>query len=149
MITIAIGADHRGYEHKYVIQAGVSLDITPIEWIDVGCYSTERTDYPLFARAVVNAIKTRQATAGIMICGTGVGMAIAANRFSHIYAGVAWNEESARRSKEEDNTNVLVLPSDFMIPSAAIPVVHAWLTAMFKDGRYAKRIAMIDTWGGL
>ena len=79
-----------------------------------------------------------------MLCATGVGMAIAANRFPNIYAGLAWNEEIARLSKEDDNVNVLVLPSDFVSNEQMIAMTRAWLSAQFNEGRYAKRIAMID-----
>lgn len=149
MFKIAIGSDHRGYEHKLVLQAGLSIETRHIEWIDVGAFSRERSDYPPFAHDVVDALKHNRATHGILICGSGVGMAVAANRFAHIYAGLVWNEESARRSKEEDNTNVLVLPSDFVSPSMCIAIASVWLEAQFKGGRYAQRIAMIDAWGGL
>ena len=149
MLSLAIGADHRGYEHKMVIQTGVTLQSTPLEWIDVGTFSPERTDYPPFARLVVDALQTQQAQLGILICGTGTGMAIAANRFQHIYAGVVWNEMVARRSREEDNINVLVIPSDFVTPEESISLVLAWLHASFKKGRYQDRIRMIDEWHGL
>ncbi len=111
MLTIAIGADHRGYEHKNVIQKGVSLDTTRIEWIDVGCFSKKRTDYPQFAFDVVQAIKSGKADCGILLCGTGVGMAIAANRFDKIYAAVVWDDITAARAKEEDNANILIATS--------------------------------------
>ena len=144
MMTIAIGADHRGYEHKMVIKTGFTLDIQPIEWIDVGTFTPERADYPPFAQAVVAAMKSKQAQYGILICGTGTGMAIAANRHSNIYAGVAWDEVVARRCREEDNVNILVIPSDFVTPAESISLVSAWLNASFKGGRYAQRIDMID-----
>lgn len=149
MLTIAIGADHRGYDHKMVIQTGVSLDAQHIEWVDVGTFSPERTDYPPFAYSVVQSIKSQQAMLGILICGTGAGMAIAANRFAHIYAAVVWDETVARRCREEDNINILVIPSDFVTPAQSIPIVLAWLSASFKGGRYAQRISMIDAWKGL
>lgn len=149
MLTIAIGADHRGYDHKMVIQTGVSLETKPIEWIDVGTFSPERSDYPPFAHAVVSSLRSKQAQLGILICGTGAGMAIAANRFAHIYAGVAWDEMIARRLREEDSVNVLVIPSDFVTPAESIPIILSWLNGTFKGGRYADRIRMIDEWKGL
>lgn len=149
MITIAIGADHRGYEHKMVLQAGLHQETQHINWIDVGCFSPERTDYPPFARAVVDAMRAGTAHCGILLCGTGTGMAIAANRFSGIYAGVVWNDTVARRCKEEDNVNVLVIPTDCVSPAESIQLVNAWLSSTFKGGRYHERIAMIDAWKGL
>ena len=78
MLKIAIGSDHRGYLHKAVIQQGVTFETKRIEWIDVGCFSAERTDYPPFAYDVVQAMKSKRADAGILLCGSGVGMAVAA-----------------------------------------------------------------------
>lgn len=149
MLKIAIGADHRGYQHKAVLQHGVTLETKRIEWIDVGCYSADRTDYPPFAYDLVQAIKLGRAELGILLCGTGVGMAIAANRFENIYAAVVWNTETARRSKEEDNANVLSLPADYLTPEQSIELVIAWLEAKFRGERYAQRINTINSWGGL
>jgi ribose 5-phosphate isomerase B len=149
MLTIALGTDHRGYDYKLVIQNGVSLETKHINWIDVGAFSAERSDYPSFAVSVVRAVRSGQAHAGILLCGTGIGMAIAANRFEGIYAGVAWNAEVARRAREEDHVNILVLPADYITPAQSIPIIQAWLEATAKSGRYADRIAMIDKLEGL
>jgi ribose 5-phosphate isomerase B len=149
MIKIAIASDHRGFEHKAVIQQGVSGDEAKIEWIDVGCFSKERTDYPPFAYEAVQLIKNGKADLGVLVCGTGVGMAIAANRFAHIYAAVVWDEITAIRAKEEDKANVLSLPADYITPAQAVAMVNAWLQATFLQGRYQERIAMIDRWKGL
>ena len=149
MIKIAIGSDHRGFEHKAVIQQGVSLETKHIEWIDVGCFSQERTDYPPFAYDVVQAMRSGRADFGILLCGTGVGMTIAANRFDRIYAALVWDIQTAQRSKEEDNANVLSLPADYITPQQAIEITLVWLNAQFKGNRYQKRIDMINAWGGL
>lgn len=149
MLKIAIGSDHRGYTHKAVIQQGVTLETKRIEWIDVGCFSAERTDYPPFAYDVVQAMKTNKADMGILLCGSGVGMAIAANRFDKIYAAIVWDTQTAARAKEEDNANILSLPADYITPEQAIEMVIVWLNAEFLGNRYQKRITMIDTWGGL
>lgn len=149
MLKIAIGTDHRGFEHKNVIQNGVSIEQKHIEWIDVGCYSTQRVDYPHFAFDVVELMKTKKADLGILLCGTGVGMAIAANRFAGMRAGVVWDKDTAQRAKEEDDVNILVLPADFLTPEQAVQLVLVWLNAQFKGGRYAQRLQMIDTWSGL
>ena len=116
-----------------------------ISWIDVGAFNEERSDYPLFAQLVCKEIVQGNAKFGVLVCGTGVGMAIAANRFRGIYAALAWNEHVARLSKEDDNANVLVLPSDFVSPEESIAMIRAWLSAKFQAGRYQQRLAMIDT----
>ncbi len=120
MLKIAIGSDHRGYQHKAVIQQGVTIETKRIEWIDVGCFNAERTDYPPFAYDVVQAMKSKRADIGILLCGSGVGMAIAANRFDKIYAALVWDIITAARSKEEDNANILSLPADYITPEQAI-----------------------------
>lgn len=148
MLKIAIGTDHRGFDHKNIIQSGVSLESKHIEWIDVGCYSKERTDYPHYAFDVVQLIKDKKVDLGILLCGTGVGMAIAANRFAGMRAGVVWNEITAQRAKEEDDVNILTIPADFMTPEQAVKLVMIWLDAQFKGGRYQERIEMINKWNG-
>lgn len=139
-MKIAIGADHRGFLHKEFIKK----HMTTIEWIDVGTDNEERTDYPIFSNKVVNLIATYEVQYGVLICGTGGGMAIAANRYKEMYAVVAWNKQVAQRCKQEDNTNILVLPSDFITYDDGVIMVNTWLEQEFKGGRYADRIAMID-----
>lgn len=144
-ITIVIGVDHRGYQMKEFLKKQLVIPQMTISWLDVGAYSEQRSDYPEFAIAACTALLEGKADVGILICGSGVGMAITANRFSKIYAALAWNDTVARLSREDDNSNVLVLPSDFVTNEQAISMVIAWLTADFKNGRYKQRIAMIDS----
>jgi len=149
MLKIAIGTDHRGYDHKNVIQNAVTIELQPIEWLDVGCFSIERTDYPHYAFEVVELLKNKKADIGILLCGTGIGMAIAANRFAGMRAGVVWNDITAQRAKEEDDVNILTLPADFLTPEQAVQLVMIWLNGQFKGDRYQKRIEMINKWSGL
>lgn len=139
-MKIAIGADHRGFLHKEFIKE----HMPSIEWIDVGTYNQDRTDYPIFSDKVIDLIHTRAVQLGVLICASGGGMAIAANRHKYIYAVVAWNVDIARQCKQEDNANVLVLPSDFVSCDDAVVMITEWLAQEFKGGRYAERIAMID-----
>ncbi|HLW73042.1 MAG TPA: RpiB/LacA/LacB family sugar-phosphate isomerase [Candidatus Babeliales bacterium] len=139
-MKIAIGADHRGFLHKEFIKEHASS----IEWIDVGTHNQDRTDYPIFSDKVVQLMVTHAVDAGVLICASGGGMAIAANRHKNIYAVVAWNSEVARQCKQEDNANILVLPSDFISCNDAVEMINQWLAQEFKGGRYAQRIAMID-----
>ncbi|HLJ31599.1 MAG TPA: RpiB/LacA/LacB family sugar-phosphate isomerase [Candidatus Babeliales bacterium] len=139
-MKIAIGTDHRGFLHKEYIKQ----HMRNIEWIDVGTYDQERTDYPLFADKVVKLMLFEGIEAGVLLCASGGGMAIAANRYKYIYAVVAWNVEIARQSKQEDNANVLVIPSDFVSCEDTVAMIQEWLGQEFKDGRYGERIAMID-----
>lgn len=148
-ITIAIGTDHRGYDYKNLLIALKELSHHTIEWIDVGCMSAERCDYPEFAFKVVQHIKTEVADFGILLCGSGIGMSIAANRFAGIYAGLAWNQEIAIQSRSDDSCNVLVIPADYLTSDQLIALVTSWLATTPKEGRYRARIEQIDAWGGL
>lgn len=144
IINIVVGADHRGYAMKEYLKQTQLSTIYNLEWVDVGAYNDERSDYPFFAQEVAKLIVAGKASLGILLCGTGIGMAIAANRFKGIYAGLVWNEEVARLSKEDDNVNVLVLPSDFVSLNDAEKMVNVWLHASFKGEEYRERLCMID-----
>lgn len=143
-ITIAIGADHHGFALKKSLKEVGGMGGYSVSWIDVGGYSDERSDYPEFAIKAIEAMKFGDADAAVLICGTGAGMAIAANRYHGIYAALAWDLTTARRAKEDDHANILVLPSDYIHDELAQDMVTAWLLAEFKQGRYAERIKMID-----
>ncbi len=145
MIRIAIGTDHRGYKLKNKLIEKSTIGSHEINWIDVGTNSSERTDYPLYARKVVELLN-KEADLGILLCGSGIGIAIAANRYKGIYAGLVWNETLARVAKEHDNVNVLVLPADYISDQQAIVMIDAWLSTPFKGGRYQERLEQIDEW---
>jgi len=146
-MIIALGADHRGYHLKEFLKQQSLLGSTHVTWLDVGAFDGERSDYPVFAERACNALLAGKAEYGILLCGTGVGMAIAANRFKGIFAAVAWNETIARASKEDDNANVLVLPADDLSEEQTQCIVSAWLSAKFKEGRYRERVSQIDQLG--
>lgn len=148
-MKISIGCDHRGYELKHTIITTFSERAAqPLEWVDVGAYSMERSDYPSFARKVYTSITDKSSEFGILICGSGIGMAIAANRFKGVYAALCWNEEIARIAYEDDGVNVLVLASDFVSETSNIAIVatmlDSWNSKTFKEGRYRQRLEMID-----
>ncbi len=138
---IAISADHRGFLLKQYLMAQGET----IEWSDYGTNTLERTDYPLFVPPVVEALRAGHVDYGILICGTGVGMAIAANRYKGIYAGLVWNGEVARKAKEDDNITILVLPADYLTEQEALHCVRVWLETSFKEGRYQERLSLIDS----
>lgn len=142
-MNIAIGADHRGFECKAYLKQYVVGKDDPIVWIDVGAFDDERSDYPVFAEAVSLSMLKGEAERGVLICGSGVGMAIVANRYHSLLAGVAWNEEVACQGREHDKTNILVIPSDFVTKEQAVALVNTWLEAEFKGGRYQERVDMI------
>ena len=139
---IAIGSDHVGYPLKEEIKT--LLDELGCEYQDFGAHSMERTDYPLFAREVTSAISSKEADAGILICGTGVGMAITANKIKGIRAVVCSEPYSAMLSRQHNNTNVLALGSRVVGPELAKMIVKAWLETEFEGGRHASRLEIIS-----
>jgi len=139
---IAIGGDHVGYPLKEEIKK--YLDELGYTYHDFGTHSAERTDYPLFAREVTSAISSQQADLGILICGTGVGMAITANKVKGIRAVVCSEPYSAMLSRQHNNTNVLTLGSRVVGPELARMIVKAWLESEFEGGRHASRVEMIS-----
>ena len=148
-MKIAIGSDHRGVAQKEYLQQNVEYH-TEIQWIDVGCFTvSDRCEYPMYARAVCNKIQLGSVDRGILLCGSGIGMAVAANRFKFIYAALVWNEEIARLSREHDHANVLVIGSDFVTNAQVAIMVKAWILAKKQKGRYEERIKMINAWGGV
>lgn len=145
-MKIAIGADHRGFEHKEFIKKHVAqVGAQRYTWIDVGAFDEVRSDYPIFADLVAHKVASHEVDRGVLLCGSGIGMAVVANRYPGIYAGVVWNEKIAHMSREHDKVNVLVMPSDFVTPELAVAMVTRWLEAEFLGGRYQERIDMIDS----
>jgi ribose 5-phosphate isomerase B len=139
---IAIGSDHVGYPLKEEIKK--FLEELGFDYQDFGAHSTERTDYPLFAKDVTNAITSKQADAGILICGTGVGMSITANKVKGIRAVVCSEPYSAMLSRQHNNTNVLALGSRVIGPELARMIVKVWVEAEFEGGRHASRLEIIS-----
>ncbi len=114
--------------------------------INCGCEKPERCDFPTFAQAVCqNVLLDPKNNRGILICGSGVGMSIAANRFKGIYAALCWSKTIARHARDSDNANVLVLASLETDATLAVQLVSIFLSTEFKGGDYATRLAMIDT----
>lgn len=138
---IAIGSDHRGYALKTVLVE----QINTVLWFDSGAYDAQPSDYPIYATKVRDMMVQKEVDRGILLCGSGIGMTIMANRFEGIYAGLVWNKEVAVQSRAHDNTNVLVLPADYLSHEQALEIVALWLVTPFSaKERYKKRIAEID-----
>ncbi len=135
---IAIGADHAGFEEKEKVKK--VLDELGVEYEDVGTFSTESVDYPDFAEKVGEKIESGESEQGILVCGSGIGVAIAANKMHGVRAAQAWNEETARLSRQHNNANVLTIGAR-VVPHEEIPkIVKAWLDAKFEGGRHAGRV---------
>jgi len=142
---LAIGTDHRGFALKNELIKKNMIGEHTIEWHDVGTFTPERTDYPIYAKKVVDLMHNKTVERAVLLCGSGIGMVIAADRFKGIYAGIAWNETVARAAIEDDNVNVLALPVDYIKADDVPGIINAWLSASFKNGRYAERLAMVDS----
>ena len=138
---IAIGADHGGYKLKEEIKK--YLDEVGIEYKDYGCYSEERTDYPVFGKQVVKAVQSKEAEKGILICGTGFGMTILANKYKGIRCASCWNEEVAKLLKAHNDANIIALPGRFLETSQAVVILRTWLATEFMGGRHTDRLQMI------
>ncbi len=144
-MKIAIGADHRGFNHKeYLKQHARDVD-----WVDVGAFNSERSDFPIFVEKVCQALLRQEVQAGVLLCGSGVGMSIMANRYAHIYAALVWNEEVARKSREHNHANILVIPADFIPHEETVIMLDAWRNARPLNDKYKERIDMIDAIGGV
>jgi ribose 5-phosphate isomerase B len=138
---VALGSDHVGYELKEAIKA--YLTALGVECPDFGTDSKDRTDYPRFAEQVAQSVVSGKAERGILICGTGVGMSIAANKLPGIRAVVCSEAYSAVLSREHNDTNVLALGARVVGPGLARTIVEAWLRASYEGGRHARRLEMI------
>ncbi|MBA3352156.1 MAG: ribose 5-phosphate isomerase B [Blastocatellia bacterium] len=138
---IALAADHAGYEEKESIKK--TLDELGVEYVDMGTDSSDSVDYPDYARKVAEAVSNGAFEQGLLVCGSGTGMAIAANKVKGVRAAVAWNEDIARLARQHNDANVLALPARFMSDDEAGKVLKAWFAADFEGGRHAKRVEKI------
>lgn len=138
-MKIALGADHGGYDLKEEIKQ--TLTDLGHEVEDVGCYSVESVDYPDIADTVSAKIVEGSCEAGILICGTGIGMSIAVNREPKIRAALCHDEYSARMSREHNNANVLCLGARVTGAGTADSIVRVWLNSSFIGGRHQRRVA--------
>lgn len=140
--TIAIGNDHVALEMKREIIA--HLQQKGYEVIDFGTHTAERCDYPVYGELVANAVAAGQANRGILICGTGVGISLAANKVRGIRAVVCSEPYTARFSRQHNNTNILAFGARVIGVELAKMIVDVWLDAAFEGGRHQTRIDMID-----
>ncbi|MGN0252108.1 MAG: ribose 5-phosphate isomerase B [Oliverpabstia sp.] len=141
---IAIGCDHGGYELKKEILA--YLDQKGIEYKDFGCDSTASVDYPVYARKVAHAILDGSCEKGILICGTGIGISIAANKIPGIRAALCTDCFCAQATREHNDANILALGGRVVGPGLAIKIVQTFLETPFSnDERHKRRIHLIES----
>ena len=140
--TIAIAADHGGVELKSAIIS--ALKDRGIEVFDFGTNGSESVDYPDYAQAVAKSIVDGQSEAGILVCGSGIGMSIAANRFPEVRAALAHDRLSAELCRQHNNANVLCLGARIVGDAKALDCVDAFISTEFEGGRHALRVAKMS-----
>ncbi len=140
-MRIAIGADHAGYALKETLVA--YMRERGLEVLDFGTHSSDSVDYPDYARAVAEAVARGDADFGVLICGTGVGMSIAANKVPGIRAAAVSDVYSARMSRAHNDANILCMGGRVVGPGLAIEILETWLRTPFEGGRHARRLEKI------
>lgn len=140
-MKIGIGNDHVAYQLKLEIME--YLKGSGYEVIDFGHHNEERTDYPIYGEAVANAVISKKIDCGILICGTGVGISISANKVNGIRAVVCSEPYTAMLSKQHNNTNILAFGARVVGSELAKMIVDSWLKAEYEGGRHANRVDMI------
>jgi len=142
-MKIALGADHGGFELKEKVKA--HLIKNGYEVLDLGTNSCDSVDYPEFGHAVGNVVAEKKAEFGIVICGTGIGISIAANKVAGIRAALCTNTTMARLTREHNNANILAMGGRIIGDVLALEMVDVFLTTEFQGGRHEKRIDKIET----
>lgn len=154
-MTVYIACDHAGLDLKLK----VITSLPDVQWKDMGTHNADSVDYPDYANKVCQELvkvelqnqksgvqdSLQGPAMGVLICGSGQGMAIRANRFSQIRAALCWNEDIARLSREHNNANVIALSARFSSPDSAIKMIQTFLKTPFEGGRHQKRVEKLST----
>lgn len=140
--TIPIASDHAGFELKAKLVA--QLDKMGYDVQDLGANSEAPSDYPDYAHPLAEEVSSGRAKRGILLCGSGIGVDIVANRYPHVRAALSWMPEIAELSRKHNDSNVLVLPARFVSDYEASEIVTTWLNTKFEGGRHARRVNKID-----
>ncbi|MEO7538397.1 MAG: ribose 5-phosphate isomerase B [Pyrinomonadaceae bacterium] len=141
-MKIALAADHAGFEEKEKLKK--TLEEIGIDYIDMGTNSPESVDYPDYAQKVGEAVARGDVDQGLLVCGSGTGMAIAANKVHGVRAAVAWNEEIARLARQHNNANVLSLAARYTPPGEIDKIIKTWFSTDFEGGRHERRVEKIE-----
>lgn len=140
-MKIAIGSDHAGYEYKtriiqYLIEQGIEMK-------DFGTLSTDSVDFPDFAHPTASAVENGEVDFGILICGSGQGVNMTANKHQGVRSALCWNTDIARLTREHNNANIIALPARFVAFEYAIEMIEVFLKTPFEGGRHEKRVVKI------
>ena len=142
MLKIAVASDHGGFALKekvkeHLVQRGFEVD-------DLGIHSEESVDYPVYGKACGEAVASGKADLGVVVCGTGIGISIAANKVKGIRCGLCTSVEMAHLTKQHNNANILALGGRTTEPELALKIVDEWLDTEFEGGRHQRRVDMLD-----
>jgi ribose 5-phosphate isomerase B len=140
--VIPIGADHAGFALKERLKQ--ELRTLGFEPLDLGTNSADSTDYPDYAHPVAEQVERGAVRRGVLLCGTGLGMAYAANRHHGVRAAVAWTPEVARLARAHNDANILVLPARMISEQEGLAILRAWLNEPFEGGRHQRRVDKIE-----
>ena len=141
-MKIAIGCDHGGYLLKQDIL--IWLEENDYEFEDFGCYSTESVDYPIYAEKVARAVASGECEKGIVICTTGIGVSMAANKVKGIRCALCGDSYSAEMTRRHNDANVLAMGAGIIGPNMAKKITEVFLTTAFEGGRHARRVGLLD-----
>lgn len=140
-LPVAIGADHAGYEYKELLKG--MLENLGWTVIDKGTHSLDSVDYPDFAHPVAAAVEQGLAGFGVLICGSGEGVCITANKHAGVRAALCWNNEVAQLSRQHNNANVICMPARFVSVDLAKEMLHSFINTAFEGGRHENRVNKI------
>ena len=141
-MIIAIGSDHGGYRLKEEVKK--YLDEKDIEFVDLGCDGEEAVDYPDIASKVAKAVQSKKYDQGILICRSGIGMSIVANKFKGIRCALCHNEYTAKYARLHNNANILAMGADDLTTGEAVCILRMWLATSFEGGRHEERLKLIE-----
>ena len=140
---IAIAADHAGFELKEFLKEQLEKEGCKFE--DFGTFSTEAVDYPDEIHPLAKSINDGNFKTGVIICGSGNGVAMTANKYKNVRAAICWNEETSKLARQHNNANIIALPARFISRDDALNFVRLFLTTEFEGGRHQRRVDKIST----
>ena len=143
-MRVVLGSDHGGYETK--LAAIEYLKENNIDYVDLGCYNLESVDYPSYGIAVGEEVVKENDTVGIVVCTTGIGISIAANKVKGVRCALCFKEKVAMMTRLHNNSNVLALPGAYLTKEETQKIVHTFLNTEFEGGRHARRVDIINNY---
>jgi len=143
-MKLAIASDHGGFALKEKLKKHLADKDLSIEVIDLGTYSEASVDYPMYGKLCAEKVASREADLGIVCCGTGIGISIAANKVKGIRCGLCTSVEMAHLTKQHNNANMIALGGRTTEPELAFAIVDEWLDTEFEGGRHQRRVDMLD-----